>query len=93
MGELQSGCFIMENPIGMDGLGVPPFEETSAWVWVKYCFFMGQVWVTFESNTSFGTVKFGQNSGATYSNLLSPQIIPNCSFLYKANPWFKGTQN
>ena len=29
MGDPQNCCFIMEIPIQMDDLGVPPFQETS----------------------------------------------------------------
>jgi hypothetical protein len=32
----KNGCFIKENPIKMDGLGVPLFQETSIYLYI-YC--------------------------------------------------------
>ena len=34
IGVPQNGWFIMENPIKMDDLGVPPFKETPMWIFI-----------------------------------------------------------
>ena len=42
IGVPQNGWFMMENPIKMDGLGVPLFSETSIYIYILYIYIIFQ---------------------------------------------------
>ena len=91
LGVPQNGWFIVENPMKMDGLRVPPFQETLTWeVWPKSCGMMGELWN-----------KCGQKNDQNDYHLLPSAIFhymgnnfPELSHMYRLLRnivgWFRG---